>query len=68
MRQDVDELFADGAFEDAAVGGEDDGGDDEVDVREVEPGEVVEEDDAEAAVYRGAEFGVAFVEVGFEGA
>ena len=68
VRQDVDELFADRPFENATVGGEDDGGDDKVDVREVKPGEVIEEDDAEAAVDRGTEFWVSFVEVGFEGA
>ena len=64
--EQANEAGFEAGVEDATVGGEDDSGDAEVDIRDVEPGEVVEEDDTEAGKDGGAADRVALVQIRFK--
>lgn len=68
VREEVEQLVAEGGLGGAAGGADDDGGDGEEDVEEVERAGVGPEDDFEAAGEGGAEVGGAFAEFGREGA
>jgi hypothetical protein len=59
--EQANEAVLEASVEDAAVGREDDRGNTEVDVRDVEPGEVVEKDDTKTPGDGSAGHGVAFV-------
>ena len=66
MCEQADEAVLQFSVEDAPVGGEDDGGNGEVNVGDMEPSEVIEEDDAESGEDRSADRGIALVKVRFE--
>lgn len=57
-----------GGIQNAAVGGENDSGDAEINVKNVEPGEIVEQYDAEAGENGGADGRVALIQIRLEGA
>ena len=61
MCEQADKAVLQFSVEDAAVGREDDGGNGKVDVGDMEPSEVIKEDDAESPEDRSADRRIALV-------
>ena len=68
VREQADKPVLDRRIEYTPVGREDNSGDAKVDVGDVEPGKVIEEDDPEASEHGSAAGGVALVQLRFQGA